>query len=57
MMGRQIGDQARFFYEFRLDDRVPKDHLLRRINRFLSPVLAACMSNCSPITARSAGPR
>jgi len=35
MMGRQIGDQASFFYEFRLDDRVPKDHLLRRINGFL----------------------
>ena len=39
MMGRQIGDQASLFYEFRLDDRVPKEHLLRRINRFLSPVL------------------
>jgi len=39
-MGRQIGDQASFFYEFRLDDRVPKDHLLRRINRFLTPVLS-----------------
>src|ERR1700726_4816990 len=39
MMGRQIGDQASFFYEFRLDDRVPPEHLLRRINRFLTPVL------------------
>jgi transposase len=39
MMGRQIGDQASFFYEFRLDDRVPQEHLLRRINRFLTPVL------------------
>ena len=32
MMGRQISDQASLFYEFRLEDRVPKDHLLRRIN-------------------------
>jgi len=29
MMGRRRGDQGRLFYEFRLDDRVPKDHLLR----------------------------
>jgi transposase len=39
MMGRQIGDQASLFYEFRLDDRIPKEHLLRRINLFLTPVL------------------
>lgn len=34
MMGRQSGDQASLFYEFRLDDRIPKDHLLRRIDGF-----------------------
>ena len=28
MMGRQNGEQANLFYEFRLDDRVPKNHLL-----------------------------
>ena len=39
MMGRQTGDQTSLFYEFRLDDRIPKDHLLRRINLFLTPVL------------------
>jgi Transposase domain (DUF772) len=39
MMGRQIGDQTSLFYEFRLDDRIPKEHLLRRINLFLTPVL------------------
>lgn len=38
-MGRQIGDQASLFYEFRLDERIPKEHLLRRINLFLTPVL------------------
>jgi transposase len=39
MMGRQIGDQTSLFYKFRLDDRIPKGHLLRRINVFLTPVL------------------
>ena len=38
-MGRQCSDQASLFYEFRLEDRVPKDHLLRRINVFVTPVL------------------
>ena len=48
MMGRQIGDQASLFYEFRLDDRVPKEHLLRRINRFLSPVLGGLHAQLQP---------
>ena len=34
MMGMQIGP-AQLFYEFRLDDHVPADHLLQRIDRFL----------------------
>ena len=34
MMGRQIGDQASLFYDFRLNDRMPQDPLLRRINTF-----------------------
>jgi hypothetical protein len=38
-MGRRSGDQASLFYEFRLEDRIPKDHLLRRINVFVAPVL------------------
>ena len=32
MMGRQGADQRRFFYDFCLDDHVPRDHLLRRID-------------------------
>jgi transposase len=40
MMGRQNRDQANLFYEFRLEDRIPKDHLLRRINVFVTPVLS-----------------
>ena len=41
MMGRQRSDQASLFYEFRLQDRVPKDHLLRRIDVFVAAVLGA----------------
>src|SRR5271169_836324 len=48
MMGRQIGDQVSLFYEFRLDDRIPKDHLLRRINVFLGPVLGGMREQLSP---------
>jgi len=32
MMGRQDGDQNQLFYLFNLEDRVPAEHLLRRIN-------------------------
>jgi transposase len=35
MMGRQGEDRAQLFYEFCLEDRVPGDHLLRKIDRFL----------------------
>ena len=40
MMGRGTVDQARLFYEFHLDDRVPADHLLRRIDVFAAAALA-----------------
>ena len=40
MMGRQTADQARLFYEFHLDERVPADHLLRRVDVFASAALA-----------------
>ena len=35
MMGRQDDRQGQFLYNFNLDDLVPKDHLLRQIDRFL----------------------
>ena len=40
MMGPRQEAQGALFYEFRLDDHVPADHLLRSIDRFvdLSPV-------------------
>jgi transposase len=39
MMGRQDRDQGRLFYEFNLDDVIPRDHLLRRMNVFVSAAL------------------
>jgi transposase len=35
MMGRSNGDQDRLFYDVRLDDLVPRDHLVRRIDAVL----------------------
>ena len=35
MMGEQLGRQDRLFYEFCLDDFVPADHVLRRIDAVL----------------------
>ena len=48
MMGRRRGDQASFFYEFRLDERVPKDHLVRRIDVFVTAALADMHKRLSP---------
>ncbi len=31
MMGRREGNQGQLFYEFRLEDVVPEDHLARKI--------------------------
>ena len=39
MMGRKDRDQGSLFYEFRLDDMIPKGHLLQRINVFVTSVL------------------
>ncbi len=35
MMGRQTGGQERLFSSFSLEDHLPANHLLRRINRCL----------------------
>jgi hypothetical protein len=40
MMGRQDRDQRQLFYEFSLDEMIPADHLLRRINVFATTALA-----------------
>src|SRR5258708_25294554 len=48
MEGCRGGDQASLFYEFRLDDRVPKNHLLRRINVFVTAALADVHEQLEP---------
>ena len=40
MMGRRKREQGKLFYEFRLEDRIPKCHLLRRMNVFVTVALA-----------------
>jgi hypothetical protein len=35
MLGRLKSDQGQLFYEFRLGDAVPKDHLVRKIDAAL----------------------
>jgi hypothetical protein len=48
MMGRQNNDRASLFYAFRLDDRVPKDHLLRRIDVFVTAALGGMHARLEP---------
>jgi len=48
MMGRRCGEQASLFYQFHLDDRVPKDHLLRRIDCFVMTALADMHERLKP---------
>ena len=55
-MGRQTGDQASLFYEFRLEDRIPKDHLLRRINVFMGPVLDSVREQLKPYYSETGRP-
>jgi len=57
MMGRQATPE-RLFYDFCLDDHVPRDHLLRRIDRFvdLDGVRQELRSFYSPIGRPSVDP-
>jgi transposase len=48
MMGRQRRDQGRLFYEFRLEDRIPENHLLRRMNVFVTVALADLHKELQP---------
>jgi transposase len=48
MMGRQRRDQGRLFYEFRLEDRIPENHLLRRMNVFMTVALADLHKELEP---------
>jgi len=48
MMGRQDRDQGRLFYDFNLDDVVPRHHLLRRMNVFVTAALADLHEQLKP---------
>jgi transposase len=48
MMGRQDRDQRQLFYEFNLDEMIPKTHLLRRLNVFATAVLADLHEQLKP---------
>ena len=48
MLGRKRRDQGKLFYEFRLKDRVPRYHLLRRINVFVTVALADLNNTLEP---------
>ena len=57
MMGRLRRDQGKLFYEFHLDDCIPKNHLLRRIDVFVTAALADLHQELEPITATSDAPQ
>jgi len=48
MMGRHDRDQGHLFYEFNLDEVIPRDHLLRRMNIFVTGVLADVHQHLKP---------
>src|SRR5215212_4878949 len=53
MMGERLVMQDSLFYEFRLEDHVPPDHLLRRIDRFVDCLdLAQLLAAFSSTTGR-----
>jgi transposase len=47
-MGRQAVDQSQLFYLFNLEQRIPAEHLLRRINPILAQVLADLRATLAP---------
>src|SRR6478609_3754335 len=48
MMGRQAVDQSQLFYLFNLEEHIPKDHFLRRINPIVTRVLADLREQLAP---------
>ncbi|MCP4779942.1 MAG: IS5/IS1182 family transposase, partial [Hyphomicrobium sp.] len=56
MMGRKTTDQARLFYAFNLEDRVPQDHFLRRINVVMTVVLHDLHSKLAPFYSSTGRP-
>jgi hypothetical protein len=53
MMGRLKNDQGQLFYEFRLGDAVPEDHMVRKIDTALD--LSWLRSELAPIPVDRSG--
>jgi transposase len=56
MMGRQTADQGALFYEFRLEDRVPEGHLLRKINGTIASAFAGLHQHLAPYYSATGRP-
>src|SRR6266404_724120 len=54
MMGERSGSQGRFFYRFNLEDVVPADHLLRKIDTVLD--LSNLRSQLAPYYSHTGRP-
>src|SRR5215467_8196011 len=48
MMGRQTVDQSQLFYLFNLEEHIPTDHLLRRLNPIVTRVLVDLREKLAP---------
>jgi transposase len=48
MMGRQTVDQSQLFYLFNLEEHLPADHLLRRLNPIVTRVLVDLREKLAP---------
>jgi transposase len=56
MMGRQTGDQSQLFYLFNLEERISASHLLRRINRGVTRILAGLREKLAPFYSEMSRP-
>ena len=48
MMGRQTVDRSQLFYLFNLEEHIPADHLLRRLNPVVTWVLVDLREKLAP---------
>ena len=55
-MGRQTGGQSQFFYLFKLEDRIPRRHLLWRINPVVGRVLGEVREKLKPFDSEIGRP-
>ncbi len=57
MMGRRRRDEGLLFYEFRVEDRSPENHLLRRVNVFVTTALSDLHRELEPYYSDIGPPR